>query len=75
LNEELLERARQAPSLGEHLVKPSLLARPLGVTLSRMLELRQKADYGSEQMTAADAERTATEAEAFIEAVERLIRG
>jgi hypothetical protein len=56
-------------------VKPSLLARSLGVTFSRTLELRQKADYGSEPMTAADPERAATEAEACIEAVERLIRG
>jgi uncharacterized protein len=60
---------------GQHLVKPGFVPRALGSSLNRMLELRHKADYGSEEMAEVDAERAASEAEAFISAIERLIRG
>jgi hypothetical protein len=40
-----------------------------------MLELRQRADYSSAEVALVDVERSLTEAEAFIAAVERLIRG
>jgi uncharacterized protein (UPF0332 family) len=60
---------------GEHLVKTRLLPRSLGTSLNQMLELRQKADYGGTAVTAVDAERGLRQAEAFVTAVERLIRG
>jgi uncharacterized protein (UPF0332 family) len=60
---------------GEHLVKTGILPRALGTSLNAMLELRQKADYGGGEVVRADAERSLSEAEAFVEAVERLRRG
>jgi uncharacterized protein (UPF0332 family) len=60
---------------GEHLVKTRLLPRSLGTSLNQMLELRQKADYGGTAVTAVDAELGLRQAEAFVTAVERLIRG
>jgi uncharacterized protein (UPF0332 family)/predicted nucleotidyltransferase len=60
---------------GEHLVKTGLLPRALGTSLSGILELRQKGDYGRAEVALADAERAMSEAEAFVKAVERFIRG
>jgi uncharacterized protein (UPF0332 family) len=60
---------------GEHLVKTGLLPRALGTSLNRTLELRQKADYGSGEVPRADAERSLSEAEAFVTAVTRMCRG
>jgi uncharacterized protein (UPF0332 family)/predicted nucleotidyltransferase len=60
---------------GQHLVKTRLLPRSLGASLNQMLELRQKADYGGTGVSPVDAERGLSQAEAFIAAVERLIRG
>jgi uncharacterized protein (UPF0332 family) len=60
---------------GEHLVKTGVLPRALGTSLNRMLELRQKADYGSGDVAHGDAERSLREAEAFVAAVELLCRG
>ena len=60
---------------GEHLVKPGVLPSALGSSLSEMLELRHKADYSSAGVPPAEAARAATEAETFVEAVERLVRG
>ena len=60
---------------GEHLVKTGLLPRALGTSLNGMLELRQKGDYGRAEVALADAELASSEAEAFVKAVERLIRG
>jgi len=60
---------------GEHLVKPGLLPRSLGSSLNDMLALRHKADYSTYGVPPVDAERAATEAETFVKAVERLIRG
>jgi hypothetical protein len=40
-----------------------------------MLELRQKADYGGTGVASLDAERGLSQADAFVAAVERLIRG
>ena len=60
---------------GEHLVKTRLLPRSLGTSLNQMLELRQKVDYGGTGVTPVDAERGLRQAEAFVTAVERLIRG
>jgi uncharacterized protein (UPF0332 family) len=60
---------------GEHLVKTGVLPRALGTSLNRTLELRQKADYGSGEVARADAERSLSEAEAFVAAVTRLCRG
>ena len=59
---------------GQHLVKTRLLPRSLGTSLNQMLELRQKADYGGTGVTPVDAERGLSQAEAFVAAVERLIR-
>jgi uncharacterized protein (UPF0332 family) len=59
----------------EHLVKPGVLPRALGSSLNEMLELRHKADYSSVGVPPVEAERAATEAEAFLEAVELLTRG
>lgn len=59
---------------GEHLVKTGVLPRALGTSLNAMLELRQKADYGSGEGALADAERSLSEAEAFVAAIERLSR-
>lgn len=59
---------------GDHLVKTGVLPRALGTSLNAMLELRQKADYGSGEVARADAERSLSEAEAFVVAVERLSR-
>jgi uncharacterized protein (UPF0332 family)/predicted nucleotidyltransferase len=59
---------------GEHLVKTRLLPRALGTSLNGMLELRQKGDYGRAGVALADAQRALSEAEAFVKAVERLIR-
>ena len=53
----------------------ALLPRTLGTSLNAMLELRQRADYSSAEVALVDVERSLTEAEAFIAAVERLIRG
>jgi len=60
---------------GQHLVKTRSLPRSLGTSLNQMLELRQKADYGGTGVTPVDAERGLSQAEAFVAAVERLIRG
>ena len=60
---------------GQHLVKTRLLPRSLGTSLNQMLELRQKADYGGASVTAADTKRGLSQAEAFVEAVERLVGG
>jgi uncharacterized protein (UPF0332 family) len=60
---------------GEHIIKPRLLPRMIGSSLSKALERRQKADYGSQPLTEEDAERAASDADAFIAAVDRLIRG
>jgi uncharacterized protein (UPF0332 family) len=60
---------------GQHLVNRRLLPRSLGTSLNQMLELRQKADYGGTGVTSLDAERGLSQAEAFVAAVERLIRG
>ncbi|MGH6899193.1 MAG: HEPN domain-containing protein [Geminicoccaceae bacterium] len=60
---------------GQHLVKTRLLPRSLGTSLNQMLELRQKADYGGSGVTPVDAERGLSQAEAFVVAVERLVRG
>jgi uncharacterized protein (UPF0332 family) len=60
---------------GEHLVKTGVLPRALGTSLNATLELRQKADYGSGDVARADAERSLSEAEAFVAAVEGLSRG
>jgi uncharacterized protein len=60
---------------GQHLVKTRLLRRSLGTSLNQMLELRQKADYGGTGVTQVDAEPGLSQAEAFVAAVERLIRG
>jgi hypothetical protein len=60
---------------GEHLIKTRLLPRALGTSLNGMPELRRKADYGGAELALADAERASSEAEAFVEAVERMIRG
>ena len=60
---------------GQHLVKTRLLPRSLGTSLNQMLELRQRADYGGTAVTHIDAERGLSQAEAFVAAVERLIRG
>ena len=60
---------------GQHLIKPGLLPGTLGSSLGKALERRHRADYGSEPLTNEDVERAASEAEAFIAAVERLIRG
>ena len=60
---------------GEHLVKTGILPRSLGTSLNAMLELRQKADYGSDEVAPADAERGLREAEAFVAAIERLVGG
>jgi uncharacterized protein (UPF0332 family) len=60
---------------GEHLVEPGVLPRSLGSSLSKILELRHRADYGTQGLPPVDAERAAAEAETFVEAVERLIRG
>jgi uncharacterized protein (UPF0332 family) len=60
---------------GEHLVKPGVLPGALGSSLNDVLELRHKADYSTVAVPSVEAERAATEAEAFVEAVERLIRG
>jgi uncharacterized protein (UPF0332 family)/predicted nucleotidyltransferase len=59
---------------GEHLVKTRLLPRSLGTSLNQMLELRRKADYGS-GVAPVDAKRGLSQAETFVEAVERLVRG
>ena len=60
---------------GQHLVKTRLLPRSLGTSLNQMLELRQKADYGGTGVAAVDARRGLRQAETFVAAVERLIRG
>jgi uncharacterized protein (UPF0332 family) len=60
---------------GEHLVKTGVLPRELGTLLNRTLELRQKAAYGSGDVSYANAERSLREAEAFVAAVTRLCRG
>jgi uncharacterized protein (UPF0332 family) len=60
---------------GEHLVKTGVLPRTLGTSLNRTLELRQKADYGSGEVALADAERSLSEAEVFVAAIERLVGG
>lgn len=60
---------------GEHLVKTGILPRALGTSLNAVLELRQKADYGSGEVARVDAERSLREAEAFVAAVEGLSRG
>jgi uncharacterized protein len=60
---------------GQHLVKRRLLPRSLGTSLNQMLELRQKADYGGTGVASLDAERGLSQAESFVAAVERLIRG
>jgi uncharacterized protein (UPF0332 family) len=60
---------------GEHLVKTGILPRALGTSLNAMLELRQKADYGSGEVARADAERSLSDAEAFVAAIEGLRRG
>jgi uncharacterized protein (UPF0332 family)/predicted nucleotidyltransferase len=60
---------------GQHLVRTRLVPRSLGTSLNQMLELRQKADYGGTGVATADAERGLSQAEAFVTAVERLIRG
>ena len=60
---------------GQHLVKTRLLPRSLGKSLNQMLELRQRADYSGTSVTPVDAERGLSQAEAFVAAVERLIRG
>ena len=59
---------------GEHLVKTGLLPRTLGTSLNATLELRQRADYSSAEVALVDVEHSLTDAEAFIAAVERLIR-
>lgn len=59
---------------GQHLIKPGLLPRSLGASLKEMLELRHKADYSTQDVPSIDAERAATEAETFVEAVEVLVR-
>jgi uncharacterized protein (UPF0332 family) len=46
---------------GEHLVKTGVLPRALGTPLTRTLELRQKADYGSGEVAHADAEHSLSE--------------
>jgi uncharacterized protein (UPF0332 family) len=58
---------------GEHLVKTGILPRALGTSLNAMLELRSKADYGSGEVVPADAERSLSEAEAFVAAIERFV--
>jgi len=58
---------------GEHLIKPGLLPGALGSCLSKALVRRQKDDYGREPLTAEDAEKAASEAEAFVAAIERAI--
>jgi uncharacterized protein (UPF0332 family) len=60
---------------GEHFVKTGILPRALGTSLNRTLEMRQKADYGSGDVSHANAERSLREAEAFVAAVEPLCRG
>lgn len=60
---------------GQHLVKTRLLPRSVGASLNQMLELRQRADYGGTAVTHIDAERGLSQAEAFVAAVERLVRG
>jgi uncharacterized protein (UPF0332 family) len=59
---------------GAHLVKPGLLPAALGSSLNDMLELRHEADYGTEVVPSIEAERAASDAETFVEAVERLVR-
>jgi uncharacterized protein (UPF0332 family) len=60
---------------GEHLIKARLLAAPLGSSLNEMLELRHKADHSTRAVRPIDAERAATQAETFVQAVERLVQG
>jgi len=59
---------------GQHLIRTALLPRELGSSLSKALERRQKADYGREPLSAEDAEKAVSRAEAFIAAIERWIR-
>ena len=60
---------------GEHLVKTGVLPRALGASLNAMLQLRQRADYGSGEVARADVQRSLSEAEAFVAAIERLVGG
>ena len=55
-------------------MKTGVLPRAVGTSLNATLELRQKADYGSGDVARADAERSLSEAEAFVAAVEGLSR-